>query len=180
MGWKALKEHFKIDHHVVVEGDKICIGSDYVHNLAEVQLTTGKVIPRQGAFSDFLETKYPALAAADPKVILALLEQPDVFKASIPVLTYDGAEILEKRCEALGWPNTTHDGLMQYENTFSADKAKVIAWAKRSAECAMEMASSRVADIEEELATARERLAARQEVARKLAEQYPDDPSAQA
>lgn len=180
MGWKALKDHFKIDHHVVIEGDKLCIGSDYVHNLAEIELATGKVIPRQGAFSDFLAEKYPALVAADPKDILALLAQPDVFKASIQVFTYDGAEILEKRCEVLGWPNTTHDGLMQYDNTFSADKAKVIAWAKRSAEGMAGMAGNRVADLEKELAAARERLAAQQAVVRQLAEKYPDGPSAEA
>lgn len=180
MGWKAFKDHFKIKHHVVIEGDKLCIGSDYVHNLAEIGLATGKVIPRQGAFSDFLKEKYPELAAAGPKDILALLEQPDVFEASIQVFTYDGAEILEKRCEALGWPNTTHDGLMQYDNTFSADKAKVIAWAKRSAESWVDMAGSRVEDLEKELADARERLAARQEVVRQLAEQYPAEPAAAA
>lgn len=180
MGWKALKDHFKIEHHVVIEGDKLCIGSDYVHNLAEIQLATGVMIPRQGAFSDFLTTKYPALAAADPKDILALLEQPDVFEASIQVFTYDGAEILEKHCEALGWPNVTHDGLMQYDNTFSADKAKVIAWAKRSADVRAEMAGSRVADLEKELAAARERLAAQQAVVRQLAEQHPAEPSASA
>lgn len=42
------------------------------------------------------------------------------------------------------------------------------------------MAGSRVAELEEELATARERQAAQQEVVRKLAEQYPEEPSAQA
>lgn len=180
MGWKAFKAHFNIDHHVVVKGSKLCIGSNYVHNLAEIDMSTGEILSKQGAFSDFVQTKYPQLYAASPKDILALFEQPDVFEASIPVFTYDGAEILEKRCEALGWPNVTHDGLMQYQNTFSADKAKVIAWAKRSAEGWVEMAGSRVADLEKELAAARERLAAQQAVVRQLAEQYPDDPSAQA
>lgn len=50
----------------------------------------------------------------------------------------------------------------------------------KSAERRAEMAGSRVAELEEELATARERQAAQQEVVRKLAEQYPEEPSAQA
>jgi len=33
MGWKNIKEHYRINHYVQVTEQGICIGSPYIHNI---------------------------------------------------------------------------------------------------------------------------------------------------
>lgn len=154
MGWKTLRERFEIKHLVRVTEKGICIGSGYVHDIVVVNPKTGVAAPSK-IFDDFLERSCPLLAAATPQETLAAIEAPDEFTASIPVYTYDGAEIIEKLCEVPGWPNVTHDGCMMYENTFSTDKAQVVVWAKTNADSAVHWRTGTVAQLEKELAEAR-------------------------
>lgn len=133
MGWKTLKETYSIEHTVCVTSAGVCIGSTYVHDLAVIDPQSGRVRTND-VFRDFLTKNYPALAAAEPEEILALIQAEDSFDNSVPVYTYDGAVIVEKHCETLGWPNVTHDGDLMYENTYSPDRDIVIGWAKRNAQ----------------------------------------------
>ena len=154
MGWKTLKETFGIGHMVQVVADKgICIGSGYVHDLAVVDPKTGEV-RCNATFGDFLSKSYPALLAADPKDIVAAIEAPDTFERSV-VYTYDGGNIVEKLCEEPGWPNVTHDGCMMYENTYSTDKATVVAWARRAADLAVSQTREHIERLEGQIAEAR-------------------------
>lgn len=154
MGWKALKDHYRIGHIVRVEEDAICIGSPYIHNLITVNPKTGTptwgVLGRSRTNDDLC--RYFDEMEADPAKVLALLAEQDQFSASLPVYTYEGANIIEKRCEAYDWPNCTHDGAVMYENTFSPDRAKVIRWAKSNAEAAMKSMARQVVEAEKNLA----------------------------
>lgn len=172
MGWKNIKEKFGIHHNVQVREKGICIGSDFVSDLASIDKVTGKVEENQ-TFAGFLRDNYPALQKAAPEELVWLIAAPDTFTASIPVFTYDGAEILEKMCEEPGYPNVTHDGCMMYENTFSTDKSKVVAWAKRNVACAVEQTQRRIAEVEKDLAGLRDSLAGYQADEAKLAATYP-------
>lgn len=158
MGWKTLKEHFDIEHFVQVTKKGICIGSGFVHDLVTIDPKTGALQENQ-TFHGLIREKYPALLKATPQEIVALIAAPDTFAASIPVYTYDGIKIIEKQCEIVGWPNVTHDGCMMYENSFSTDKAQVIAWAKRNTASAIECTCNRIEEFEQELLTLKQRLA---------------------
>lgn len=132
MGWKALKEHYRIGHSVQIVPEKgICIGSAYIHDIIVVGFDG--VITKRDRYGGEL-ARYQEEIDADPAKAKALIDQPDAFERSIPVFTYAGAEIIECACEELGWPNVTHDGRMMYENTFSPDRAEVLRWAILSAE----------------------------------------------
>lgn len=154
MGWKTLKQHFNISHTVQLTPTRVLIGSGYVQDLVSIDRDTGAV-KEHSTFGGFLAQHYPALASAEPTHILALLAAPDVFAADLPVFTYTGAQIIEKRCEALGWPNVTHDGDLMYENTHFADKASAIARARESAESGLRFCQEAIARKERELATLR-------------------------
>ncbi|OWK41170.1 hypothetical protein PSOLE_35730 [Pseudomonas oleovorans subsp. oleovorans] len=161
MGWKALKDAYGITHNVCVTSVGICIGSGYVHDLVVVDPVSGRVRENE-AFGRILSQYYPALAEASPAEILGQVQAEDTFEASIPVYTYEGAEIIEKRCEVLGWPNTTHDGDLMYDNKYSADRDVVIGWAKRSAMLeakhlgeAIERLQIQLCDLQNRLASAR-------------------------
>ena len=155
MGWKAIKEYYQIKHYVsLYDGEGICIGSPYVHDLITINPETGKLKPSiifdPGKEDDDLNRYWNDLSA-DPNKLLELIKQEDIFETSIPVYTYEGSEILEKFCEKPGWPNVTHDGYIMYENTFSTDKNKVIQWAKTEAAYSIKHFSQRVKEVESDL-----------------------------
>lgn len=152
MGWKAVKEHYGIEHIVQVVPDKgICIGSGYVHDIIvigeDLSIMRMGYIGRGEPFDGWVRAM-----ESDKDNLRELIETPDRFTASIPVYTYDDdGNIIEKRCETPGWPNVTHDGCVMYENTFSTDRAEVVEWAKRDLEAAVESARRSVTDAERDL-----------------------------
>jgi hypothetical protein len=171
MGWKNIKEHYRIGHIVAVENGNIIIGSGYVHDLLTVtkdgQLKWGALSPSK---NDDL-ARYHAEMSADVEKLKELISAPDTFKCAKPVYTYAGGEIIETFCEEYGWPNVTHDGQIMYENTFSSDKAKVVKWAKRNAELGAEWRADRLAEISHDLA----RIAGDYEKSKKELEKLNDD-----
>ena len=149
MGFKKLKDHYRIGHYVCVTDAGICIGSPYIHDLIVVGLD-GSIIKGEERSNEDLK-RYMAEFKADPEKLREIVQSPDVFEASIPVYTYDGGNIVEKKCEKAGWPNVTHDGGMMYENAYSTDKQKVVKWAKENAKCGIKWKQERLEEIHHEL-----------------------------
>ena len=151
MGWKAIKEHYRIEHHVQVDKGRVCIGSSYCPDIIVIG-PEGTVLQRYADGGNEALRRYQAEMDADPGKLKELLAAEDQFSASVPVFTYDGARIIEKRCEKPGWPNVTHDGLMMYENTFSTSRDQVVAWAKQNAAVAVRAMQRLVDEARERLA----------------------------
>ena len=172
MGWKALKDAFDIKHCVAVDQNHIIIGSGYISDIVKIHKETGRVVVNS-SFPSFLREKYPLLEKASPDELLALINAEDVFTSSIPVYTYEGAEIIEKLCEEPGYPNVTHDGQIMYQNTFSTDKDQVVAWAKRSAFLYAKNLDRHINEREQELTKTREKLTAAKSDIASLDAAYP-------
>ncbi len=163
MGWKNVKDHYRITHIVQVtktkvdgdHGDKmvnaICIGSSYIHNLIVIGLD-GRILKRYDERGNDNLERYMQEMDADLDVLKRLVLSSDTFAGdSITVYTWEGAEILEKQCEAFGWPNVTNDGCLMYENTFSLNKSEVISWAKRNAEMNLEALQKSVGQLQKQI-----------------------------
>lgn len=174
MGWKNLKEHFKINHIVEVTERGICIGSKYVHDLAIINPATGQIKNNQ-TYNDFLRRRYPDLLDASPEEIMNLINKPDKFLKSITVYTFDDGKIIKHQCEALGYPNVTHTGRLMYENTFSADREVVIGWAKRNAESRAELIRESIVEAERHLVERRALLVAAESDRATLEAKYPSN-----
>lgn len=161
MGWKAIKEHYAIEHLVQVTSNGICIGSGYVHNLITITATGDLALSKIVRRGDGQLGRYIDDMEADLGQLRALIKKPDTFERSIPVYTYEGADIIECACEELDWPNVTHDGRMMYENTFSADRAQVVEWAIADARAGIEnwsqIVDERQKDLEQAQAFLRQR-----------------------
>lgn len=164
MGWKAVRDHYRIEHIVQVVPEKgICIGSGYIHDIIVISLDRGEITkrydPGRGWSRNADLDRYQDEMDADPFKLSELVAAEDVFDRSIPVFTYQGGEIIEKLCEEVGWPNPTHDGQMQFENTFSTDSGLVRTWAIDSAKSRIEFLRQSVKDAEADLAGRIQRLA---------------------
>jgi hypothetical protein len=152
MSWKNIKDHYRIIHIVQVREGEIRIGSAYVSDILAVSFE-GKV--RWGLLGPSSSAdlkRYHAEMTADPAKLLELIQSPDAFERSIPVWTYDDrtGEVLEKQCEALGWPNCTHDGLLMYVNTFFTDPAEAAQKAMQSAWYGLQSGNRRLEENREE------------------------------
>lgn len=163
MGWKAVRDHYRIEHDVQVTSQGICIGSPYIHDIIVISLDRGEIVRRWGEPHSGKLGRYLQEMDADPSKLAELVAADDVFERSIPFYTYEGADIIEKQCEALGWPNVTHDGCMQFENTFSPDPGLVRTWAIDNAKAGVRWMREAVEDAEKALAEKRERLARRED-----------------
>lgn len=154
MGWKNLKEHFGIGHIVQKGSRAIHIGSGFVSDIVTIDPETG-VVSESSTFSGFLDEKYPALKAATPTDVKKLLDAPDSFAASLAVYTFEGGEIIEHKCEELGWPNVTHEGFIMHENRYSPDLGQVVQWAKRDVELAIKFSEEGIEQLLKDLAERR-------------------------
>ncbi len=129
----------------------ICIGSPYIHDLIVISLD-GRIIKADGSHANADIRRYVTEMLADPAKLREVVQAKDVFSAAIPVFTYDGCEVVQTACEQLGYPNTTHDGQIMYDNTHSVDKQRVIGWAKENAASDIRWKARRSAEIKTELA----------------------------
>jgi hypothetical protein len=172
MGWKNVKEHYRIVHMVSVTDQGICIGSPYIHNIIVIG-RDGEIVKREKSHANAELVRYQAEMDADPEKLRELVRSLDTFTKDITVYTYDRGDIIERHCEELGWPNVTHGGEMMYENTFSADKATVVKWAKKNAQCGIESRQRRVEEIRKELADMERYLAESQADLAKLEAEHP-------
>lgn len=172
MGWKSVKEHYRIEHIVTVADGVINIGSPYIHNLIVIGLD-GLIKKRYMDRSNTDLVRYQNEMDTDPAKLHELVLQEDTFGELIKVYTYDDADIIEKHCEELGYPNVTIDGDLMYENTYSDDKNKIIAIAKRNMEAAVKWAQEHVKNSEESLQKAKTRLHENQCALEKLEADYP-------
>lgn len=172
MGWKNVKDHYRIAHIVRITEEGVCIGSPYIHDLIVIA-KDGLIKKRYQERSNADLMRYQMEFDADPAKLHELILKPDSFGALTKVYTYDGSEIIEKYCEEVGYPNVTVDGDLMYENTYSDDKNKIISIAKRVAEAATNWATENVKNAEEALRKASEHLIKHQSDLAKLEADYP-------
>ena len=172
MGWKTLKNHYRIGHSVHVTEKGICIGSPYIPDIIIIGLDGKLVKEDDGRCNEDLK-RYMAEFKLDPAKLREVVQAKDTFSKSIPVFTYDGGNIIEKQCEKLGWPNVTHDGEMMYANMFSANKATVVKWAKENATGGIQWRLERIEQLKSQIAEIESGIAQQQANLAKLESDYP-------
>jgi len=160
MGWKNVKQHYRIGHIVAIHGEKgICIGSPYIHDIISIPANGMPKWGNLGPSSNGELARYWSEMMADIPKLKALIDAPDSFDKAHRVFTYDDGGILEKLCEEYGYPNVTHDGCVMYENTYFKSRAEAVAVAKSNARYWVKGAARRVKQVKAELKDARAYLA---------------------
>lgn len=168
MGWKNVKEHYRIEHIVCVTEEGICIGSAYVHNLITIDpnLSIKRLehLGRGQPFDGWVEAMM-----AEPDTLRRLIETPDTFVRDLTVYTYRMGDIIEKQCEETGWPNITHDGCLMYENLFSTDRDEVARWAENNAACGAKSIRTTISNVDRDQRERRQILASYEAAVAQLA-----------
>lgn len=157
MGWKNVKEHYRIEHTVHLRDGNLCIGSGYLPENVVVA-PDGRLLKTSVAASATFR-RYETDIDADPATFRRLLHEPDTFTGAIPVYSYVDGEIVTLACEVLGWPNVTHDGQLMYENTHFADRTACIEKAISDYSAGVSLTRRDIADAEAQLQSARNDLA---------------------
>ena len=159
MGWKNVKEAYQIGHIVqVVAGKGICIGSPYIHDIIVIGMD-GLIKKRDDGRANADLQRYMREFDADPEKLKRLVLSEDHFDRSVVMFTYDGGDILEKKCETPGWPNMTHDGQLMYDNTFSTDRGEIVKIAIKNAEAGVRIVTETVEQAKRDLAEREQLLA---------------------
>ncbi len=177
MGWKNVKEYYRISHIVQVTPKGICIGSPYIHDIIVIGMD-GIIKKRyrdKGFWSkNVILERYETEMDADPAKLKELIESEDTFDKSITIYTHEDGIILEKLCEKPIWPNVTHDGCLIYKNTFSTDKSRVVKWAKEDAGAGVELYKRRISETGEKLSEYSQGLIKEIRALEKLNKDYPN------
>jgi hypothetical protein len=176
MGWKNIKDHYRIDYIVHVTDKGICIGMGYLEDIITIH-ENGEMSLRHHYMHDEEFARYERELRADPETLRRLIETPDQFEKTITVYTFNGDQILEKQAEECGFPYVTHDGLLMSDNEYSTDKQTVITWAKSYAASSVHGRKGAVEHLEKELQAARDGLIDAQKELASLNTQYPSSRS---
>jgi hypothetical protein len=173
MGWKNVKEEYHVKHTVQVTRHGICIGSPYIHDIIVIGLD-GIVKKRYDGTNEDL-SRVQREMDGKPGVLARTVLGEDTFAESVDVYTYDCADIIKKQCEVLGFPNITHDGMLMYANTFSADKLQVVAWAKLNLKLWIDNTREQTEECEQRLTELTARLTDQEAGLAKLKDEYPGE-----
>lgn len=157
MGWKNVKDHYRIRHFVHLRDGNICIGSAYIADIIVVR-PDGTLLKEDRSSSPDLR-RYQDEITADPATFQRLMQEPDQFSSSITVYTFADGQILAQQCEEPGWPNVTHDGHLMYDNSHFTDRSKCIQRAISEYDAGASLARRDIAAAEAELQSSRDELA---------------------
>lgn len=176
MGWKAIRDALDFKGIIQVRDGAILLGTPYVADIIVIRSDATLEFPHKQSLGWPNDGQWLATQDALERLPLAdTMAAPDTFTASIPVYTYDDAEIITKLCETPEWPNVTHDGKLMHDNTYSTDKATVIRWAIENALAGCRWRATAVSDREAALADARVNLGEAEDIAAKLEAEFPNE-----
>jgi hypothetical protein len=159
MGWKAVKDHYRIGHIVHMSGDDLLIGGAYVSEI--IRVSPEGVVEEKPTMRplDGELARYVYEIRGDASRFRGLLASKDEFTASTPVYGWSGSTIVEDFCEEYGWPNVTHSGALMWDGHFFLDRDDAVRRAVAGARGRMSSLAERVEELEEKLAERKRMLA---------------------
>lgn len=141
----------------------IALGSPMCHNLISVDKKTLKVTYALDTFKEgrrslerkdseellFIWDKFHELIETGQ--IHEIIEGHDEIENPIPVWTFKNGELIESHTDKYGWPNTTFDGQMMYENLYFKTPEEAIDKAIHECEVGVRLLKDIVKKKEEEV-----------------------------
>jgi len=130
MSIKELKSTFEIGHIIQRKKKGISIGSPYCSDLIVIdndfRVTKSSIVSKGELFR-----LYQRLNCLSQKKLKKIIEAPGVFVDIKPVYTNRNGKISKEFCEKYGWPNTTIEGYLMYDNTFFKNRPDALRDARK-------------------------------------------------
>ena len=153
----------------------IAMGSPLCHDLISVNKKTLKVRYALDTFHEgrkslegrtndellFIWDKFHELIASGQ--IHEIINGNDEIENPLTVWTFEDGKLIETFTDKYGWPNTTFDGKVMYENTHFKTKKEAIDKGIIEYEAGVSLAERRVKELEEDLQKAKDWLSKEQE-----------------
>ena len=135
---KNLVKEYDIKHIVCVQKrngkEAICIGSPYISDIIVIGMDGTLIKPyKTDSFYPNEElVRYMQEFTADPEKLKRIVQSKDTFENLTTVWIYENRRIFKKQCEEIGYPNTTTDGFLMYNNTTFETKKEALKYARQS------------------------------------------------
>ena len=140
--------------------NKVCIGSPLCSALLTVDAKTYEIKYALDTFHkgrasirsqelEFIWDKLEELVKSGE--LKSIIDGNDSTEGMFPVYCCDDGEIIKKFADVFGWPNSTHDGTLMYNNTFFKTEREAIEYGIKDLTAAAEMYTGRIADLEKEI-----------------------------
>lgn len=151
MGWKTIKEHYRIpDTFIVYRQDRAhYIGSQKTIALIKIEDDGSCHWCSIRPSGDPELQEIHAAMNRDPKLLRRLASMPDQFEKTVAVycLGFEPGEVLTRYCEQPGWPNVTHDGMLMSPNTYTTDRQVAIGWVVDELERTIEVQELKIKEL---------------------------------
>lgn len=142
-------------------GDYIAIGSALCHDLIKVNksdygfklaldtFNKGRQSLNSNEKLTFIYDKLKELVESGE--LREIIDGDDILENPLPVFTVSGGKLISTFTDEYGWPNTTIDGTMMYDNTHFKTKRKAIEYGIREAKASIEICNRQLVDAEEKV-----------------------------
>lgn len=146
---------------------KVCVGSPMCSELITVDSKTMKIKyaldtfreGRKSISSEELEFIWDTLMELiKTGELKTIIENDDPIDGMFPVYCCEDGKIEKKYADVFGWPHSTHDGTLMYENTFFKTEREAIEDGIKDMIAAVEMETRHMAQKAEELHEAKQGL----------------------
>lgn len=143
-------------------GDYIAIGSPLCHNLIKVDKSDYGFKLALDTFNKgrvslgneelvFIYDKLKELALSGE--LREIIDGDDVLDNPLPVFTVTDGKLVSTFTDEYGWPNSTVDGTIMYDNTYFKTSEEAIKYGIREAEASIEICGRTFSEIEEKANT---------------------------
>ena len=165
-----LKKLLNTTRTVADYGDYIAVGSAYVHKLINIEKKTLKLRYALDTFNEgrksltgkddneLLDIYDRLQELIDSGEINEIINGNDEIKNPLPVWTIEEGKLIETYTSAYGYPNTTYDGKLMYDNTYFKTKEGAIEYGISEHSSGVKFYEGRVKEIEAELNKFKEKL----------------------
>ena len=152
----CIRDRFSIAHIVHRIGNDVFVGSPYISTMLRFNLK-GDLIEGKDRIGRNKELRaYVEAIQANTQLFEELIQKPDTIQNRIPIfyLADDEATIIETHCEETGWPNTTHEGVLMYENRFFTCRDKAVEYGINNAEAGILFFNRKMEELDRQLKNA--------------------------
>lgn len=152
MGLKTIKQRYKTEGMIIhVVGEDVAFGTPLAPTVLLVS-PRGEILQSAASLRMKCYDDIEERLRQDPNEFVRCLEAEEEYGDLQTVFSFKNGKIVEQQTDNIGWPNTTIDGELMYENSHFETRAACIENAKANLKAAVRSGIERVRRLSDDLA----------------------------